>query len=102
MKAVLAGVAVLLLATACLDEGGVATVTVGKEIPHPNTIEHHIAYLELFGEKEDGQVIALGRADFAPAYTAPTATFKIEGAFKALHAQSYCNLHGIWAGSVQL
>ena len=44
-----------------IEESGVR-VTVGKEIAHPNTVEHHIAWLELFGEKVDGQIVDLGRA----------------------------------------
>ena len=39
-------------------EGGTDTVRVivGKETPHPNTVEHHIEWLELYGVKKDGQV----------------------------------------------
>ncbi|MBE9515041.1 MAG: desulfoferrodoxin, partial [Chloroflexi bacterium] len=37
-------------------------VIVGKEVPHPNTVEHHIAWIELYGVKKDGQVINLGRS----------------------------------------
>lgn len=79
------------------------TVTVGKETPHPNTMEHHIDWLELFGVTEDGKVIDLGRASFAPTYTAPTATFKVPLAgFKSLYAISYCNIHGVWESSLAL
>ncbi len=47
----------------------VVHVVVGKETPHPNTVEHYIAWIELYGVKENGQVINLGRANFAPSYT---------------------------------
>ncbi len=59
----------------------------GKEVPHPNTIEHHIAWVQLFGVKQDGQVISLGRADFAPGYTSPNVSFQVPVAqFKAFCA----------------
>ena len=39
-------------------EGGadIVHVVVGKETPHPNTVEHHIDWIELFGVKQDGLV----------------------------------------------
>ena len=80
-------------------------VTVGKEIPHPNTIEHHIMYIELFGvKKANNQVIFLGRQDFAPTYTDSVAKFKVAnlGDFKAIGALSYCNLHGVWKNTFEL
>jgi superoxide reductase len=78
-------------------------VIVGKEVAHPNTTEHHIDWLELYGTKKEGQVINLGRATFAAGYTTPSAWFKVPIAeFKAFSALSYCNLHGIWANSVEV
>jgi len=44
-------------------------VIVGKEVAHPNTVEHHIAWLDVFGVKQNGQVVALGHSAFAPGYT---------------------------------
>ncbi len=79
--------------------GDTILVRVGKETAHPNTIEHHIAWLELFGIKTDGQVIALGRADFAPSFTGPTVAFNVAVAgFASFAALSYCNVHGLWQG----
>jgi superoxide reductase len=77
-------------------------VVVGKEVTHPNTIEHHIAWLEVYGVKDDGQVIALGRADFAPAYTSPKVQFKLllDG-IETVYATSYCNIHGLWENSIK-
>lgn len=80
-----------------VDEAGSVRVIVGKEVPHPNTVEHHIVWVELFGVKTDGQVITLGRADFSPTYSDPDSSFqvKLEG-FKSFCALSYCNIHGVW------
>jgi superoxide reductase len=78
-------------------------VLVGKETPHPNTVEHHIVWIELFGVKQDGQVITLGRADFAPSYSEPDVSFTLPvDRFKALAALSYCNIHGLWQNIVEI
>ena len=77
-------------------------VVVGKETPHPNTVEHHIAWIELFGVKTDGQVIDLGRAVFAPSYAAPSVSFHTPvEPFKAFCALSYCNIHGVWQNCIE-
>ena len=78
-------------------------VSVGKEVPHPNTIEHHIAWIELFGVKKDQQVVDLGRAKFAPSFTNPNIRFQVPVTeFKAFCALSYCNVHGVWQNCVEL
>jgi superoxide reductase len=86
------------------------SVTVGKEIPHPNTTEHHISYIELYflprGEKFPCQVVRLefnahGASAQGPntstVYSTPTASveFKTEKS-GTLIASSYCNIHGLW------
>ena len=86
-------------------EGGadIVHVVVGKEIPHPNTVEHHIEWIELFGVKKDGQVINLGRAAFAPACTSPNISFQVTATeFKAFCALSYCNVHGVWENCLEV
>jgi superoxide reductase len=86
-------------------EGGadVVHVVVGKEVPHPNTVEHHIAWVEVFGTKKDGQVIALGRSDFAPSYTSPNVRFQVPVAeFKSFCALIYCNIHGAWENCLEV
>jgi superoxide reductase len=86
------------------------TVTVGKEIPHPNTTEHHIRWISVYfhpaGEKFPYE---LGRFEFnshgesaggpnmSTVYTHPevTLSFKTEKPGTLL-ASSYCNIHGLW------
>ena len=85
-------------------------VSVGKEIPHPNTTEHHIDWIDLYfhpeGEKFPHQVghfafTAHGEAvtgpNQGPVYTDPqlVVTLKVSksGTFQAL---SLCNIHGLW------
>ena len=80
-------------------------VTVGKEVPHPNTIEHHIEWIDLYGiKKETNQVIFIGRCTFNATVSEPTATFKAVNLdqYKALGAVSYCNLHGVWKNTLEL
>lgn len=78
-------------------------VIVGKEVSHPNTVEHHIVWIELFGVKKDGQVIDLGRSAFAPVYTSPNVRFQVKlEEFKAFCALEYCNIHGLWGNCLEV
>jgi len=92
------------------------TATVGKEIPHPNKTDHHIAWIEiLFHPEGEKFPYSIGRSEFlahgaaiqgadtSTVYTASVATF----AFKTdkpgtLLASSYCNIHGLWQSSKAL
>ena len=79
-------------------------VIVGKELPHPNTIEHHIVWIELYGVKKDGQAVNLGKVDLVPVYTDPNIGFRINGIndFKTFYALEYCNVHGVWQNSIEV
>jgi len=98
------------------DEIMKVTVTVGKQIAHPNTTAHHIAYIEVYfhpdGEKFP---VLIGRSEFgahgAGAQGVDTSTIythpEISVAFKAgkpgkVLAMSYCNIHGLWTSSADL
>ena len=86
-------------------EGGadIVHVVVGKEVPHPNTVEHHICWVQLYGIKKDNQVIDLGRCDFAPTYTEPNVRYQVKvEQFKAFCALEYCNVHGVWESTLEL
>jgi superoxide reductase len=102
--------------TAKKGENIKVTVSVGKEIPHPNTTEHFIAYIGVYflpaGEKFPYE---LGRFSFgahgassqgpntSTVFTHPeiTLTFKTDKAGTIL-ASSQCNIHGLWQGSKEL
>jgi len=87
------------------DNGkNIVKVTVGKEVPHPNTVEHHICWIQLYGVKKDNnQVVELGRTDFGPTFTDPITTFKISlDGIKTLIALEYCNIHGVWEDSLNI
>lgn len=77
-------------------------VAVGKEIPHPNTLEHYIAWIALYYTPEGSQLpTELARAEFAAhgpnVLTEPIlkATVKLPKP-GTLQAVAYCNLHGVW------
>ena len=89
------------------------TATVGKEIPHPNTTEHHIRWISLYfhpeGDKFAYQVghfefsahgEAVAGANQGPVYThsAVTVSLKINQP-GTLYALALCNIHGLWESS---
>jgi superoxide reductase len=93
----------------------IVSVSVGKEIPHPNTTEHHIRWIELYfqpkGEKFPYQ---LGRFEFdahgesvqGPNLSSVYMQPKIQVSFQTekegiLYASSYCNIHGLWESSLE-
>jgi len=85
-----------------IDGGKAVKITVGKEVPHPNTIEHHIKWIALFGVK-DGRAVHIATFDLGPTYGVPevTAHVNTEG-LSELIAVEYCNLHGLWESSLTL
>jgi superoxide reductase len=80
------------------------TVSVGKEIAHPNTIEHHITWIAVFFQPEGAPVpFQVGHCEFTghgPVFTAPSCTVTMTtdrpGTVQAL---SFCNIHGMWENS---
>ena len=87
-------------------------VAVGKEIPHPNTVAHHIVWMALHFVPDGANTsIEIGRvelgahgqaavADEGPAHTAPSVRFRVSPKKSGtLHATAYCNIHGLWTGS---
>lgn len=98
------------------DEMFQIKVSVGKEVAHPNTTEHHIRWIQVFfhpeGDKHSYQLAnceftahgeAVAGANEGPAYTNHTAT--VEARLKksgTLHAMSLCNIHGLWEFSKEI
>jgi len=92
------------------------TLTVGKEIAHPNTTEHHIRWISLYflpdGEKFPYQI---ARAEFTAhgesaqgpntstvfTHSAVTVAMKTDKPGSIL-AASYCNIHGLWESSKRI
>ncbi|MFA5094378.1 MAG: class II SORL domain-containing protein [Candidatus Omnitrophota bacterium] len=92
------------------------TVSVGKEIQHPNKTEHHINWIAVYfkpeGEKFPYQIakaefVAHGASvngpDTSSVYTHPEAvlSFKTDKP-GTIFASSYCNIHGLWQNSKEI
>lgn len=88
-------------------------LSVGAEIAHPHTTEHHIRYIQLFfkpeGEKfavhmgtfqfeAHGESVEGANAGSAKCEPKATATITLEKSGELL-AISYCNIHGLWDNS---
>ena len=88
-------------------------LSVGAEIAHPHTTEHHIRFIQLYF-KPEGEKFAIHMATFqfeahgesveganagsAKCEPKVTATITVEKPGE-LVAMSYCNIHGLWDNS---
>jgi superoxide reductase len=85
-------------------------ITLGKEVAHPNTTEHHIRWIQLFFKPDDEKFTyqvgnfeftahgeSVDGSDKGPVHThhSVVATLKISKA-GTLHATALCNIHGLW------
>ncbi len=92
------------------------TASVGKAIPHPNTTEHYISWIEVYflpkGEKFSYQI---GKFEFnshgastqgpntSTVYTQPVVICSMKTDKPGIiYAISYCNIHGLWQSSKEL
>ena len=96
-----------------VDEMFEVQVSIGKEIAHPNTTEHHIRWIGLFFKPDgDPNTYDVGQFSFnahgesvkgpneGPVYThhGVKTMLKIAGT-GTLTASAYCNIHGLWQSS---
>ena len=95
------------------DEMFDVSVSLGKEIAHPNTTEHHIRWIQIYFKPEDDKFsYQVGNYEFSahgesaegankgPVYThhSATASMKIKEP-GTLFATALCNIHGLWENS---
>jgi superoxide reductase len=91
-------------------------VSLGKEIAHPNTTEHHISYITLYFHPEGGKFThQVGHFEFSahgespagpnqgPVYT----NHEVAVSMKVLqpgtlYAVALCNIHGLWESSQEV
>jgi len=92
------------------------TVSLGKEIAHPNTTEHHIRYITLYFQPEgDKFTYQVGHFEFSahgesaagpnqgPVYTNHEVVTSLKlGKSGTLHALALCNIHGLWESSQEI
>jgi superoxide reductase len=91
-------------------------VTLGKEIAHPNTTEHHIRWISVYFHPEgDKFTYQIGHFEFSahgestegpnkgPVYTnhEVTASLKIDKA-GIIYATALCNIHGLWRSAKEI
>jgi len=91
-------------------------VSLGKEINHPNTTEHHIRWISLFFHPQGSKfTYDVSRVEFnahgesgagpnhGPVYTDPSVTTSLKiNKPGTLHALAYCNIHGLWEASKEI
>ena len=91
-------------------------VTLGKEIAHPNTTEHHIRWIQVFFKPEGGKfAYQVANCEFTahgesaegpnkgPVYTNHGATVGLKiNKPGVLVATSLCNIHGLWQSSREI
>jgi superoxide reductase len=91
-------------------------VSLGKEIAHPNTTEHHIRWISIYFLPEgDKFAYQVGHFEFSahgesvegpntgPVYTnhEVTASFKIDKP-GTVYATALCNIHGLWRSEKEI
>lgn len=88
-------------------------VSLGKEIAHPNTTEHHIRWITLYFHPDGGNfTYDVSHFEFnahgestkgpneGPVYTHHGATVAMKISESGmLHAMAYCSIHGLWESS---
>lgn len=98
------------------DEVFSVKVTLGKEIAHPNTTEHHIRWIDLYYHDAGGKFPhEVAHVEFnahgesvegpnqGPVYTHHEAITNLKIAKPGvLHALAYCNIHGLWESSKEI
>jgi superoxide reductase len=91
-------------------------VTLGKEIAHPNTTEHHISWITLYFQPEGEQFThQVGHFEFSahgesttgpnqgPVYTHHEVTTSLKlNKPGTLYALALCNIHGLWESSKEI
>ncbi|MDM7925197.1 MAG: class II SORL domain-containing protein [bacterium] len=91
-------------------EGFDVRITVGREIAHPNTVEHHIRWIDLYFQADGAKFpYQVGHFEFSAhgesaegpnqgpvhALSQVTATVKVTKP-GVLTALALCNIHGLW------
>ena len=94
----------------------IATISVGQEVAHPNTTEHHIRWISVYfhpeGEKFPFEV---GHFEFSahgestegpnqgPVYTNHEVAISLKITKPGtLYATSLCNIHGLWQSEKEI
>ncbi|NLV73941.1 MAG: Neelaredoxin [Chloroflexi bacterium] len=91
-------------------------VSVGKDIPHPNTVEHHISWISVYflpdeakNPYEVGTFTFAGHGQSAagpnqgPVHCEPNVTARLKLTQSGtLYVLELCNIHGLWENSQRI
>jgi superoxide reductase len=91
-------------------------VTLGKEIAHPNTTEHHIRWISVYFQPEGERFpYEIGHFEFAAhgesvegpnkgsIYTQHEVSLSMKtGKPGVIYASALCNIHGLWQSSKEI
>jgi len=92
------------------DESFIVKITLGKEIPHPNTTEHHIRWISVYFQPEDEKFTSqIEHFEFCAhgesakganqgfVYTNHEVSFSLKVSKPGvIYATALCNIHGLW------
>lgn len=85
------------------------TVSIGDAIKHPNTLEHHIAWIKVFYFEDGGKFpVELATFNFtahgeAGAFAEPVGRVAVRlNKCGTILALSYCNIHGLWENTAKV
>lgn len=98
------------------DESFTIKVALGKEIPHPNTTEHHIQWISVYFQPEDEMFThQVGHFEFCAhgesakganqgsVYTNHEVTISLKASKPGIiYATALCNIHGLWQSEKEL
>jgi superoxide reductase len=81
-------------------------VSIGDAVPHPNTFEHHIAWIKVFFQPEGSKFPAeIAHFNFSAhgegeTFTNPVGLTQLKLKKSGnVFAIAYCNIHGLWENS---
>ncbi|MTI46431.1 class II SORL domain-containing protein [Sporosalibacterium faouarense] len=90
-------------------EGFDLKISIGDEIKHPNTLEHHISWFKVFFHAEGSKFpVELGTFQFSAhgegdMFDEPVSLTHVKlNKSGTIHALSYCNIHGLWENSIDI
>jgi len=79
-------------------EAFMVKVKVGTAVAHPNTVEHHVKWIQLYAKEEGGRpMVHVATFDIGPTLARPWISFPATlERTSELYAMAYCNVHGVW------
>ena len=94
----------------------ITTISIGKEVAHPNTTEHHIRWVSVYFQPEGGifphevghfEFSAHGEStegpNLGPVYTNHEVTISLKISKPgSILATSLCNIHGLWQSGKEI